>query len=89
MKDGTIDARDAVYHKLLLWKDDNHDGVSQASELQKASAAGLTAIETRYRESKRQDEFGNEFRLRGIGWWQRGGRLDARLFYDVWFVPRQ
>lgn len=87
--DGTIDARDAAYRKLLLWKDANHDGLSQASEIRKASTAGLIAIETRYRESKRQDEFGNEFRLRGISWWQRAGRLDARLFYDVWFVPRR
>ena len=85
--DGVIDAKDAAYHKLLLWKDASHDGISQPGELRKASDAGLVAIETRYRESKRRDAFGNEFRLRGISWWQRNNRLDARLFYDVWFVP--
>jgi hypothetical protein len=89
VKDGVTDAHDAAYHKLLLWKDGNHDGLSQASEIRKASAAGLIAIETRYRDSKRQDEFGNEFRLRGISWWQRGVQLDARLFYDIWFVPQR
>lgn len=87
--DGIIDAKDAAYHKLLLWKDSSHDGISQPGELQKAAGAGLIAIETRYRESKRRDEFGNEFRLRGISWWQRQNRLDARLFYDVWFVPKR
>jgi trimeric autotransporter adhesin len=88
VKDGTIDSRDAAYQRLLLWEDANHDGVSQSEELRTASAAGLRAIETRYRESKRRDQYGNEFRLRGISWWDRRGRLDARLFYDVWFVPR-
>ena len=87
VRDGTIDARDAAYHKLLFWKDTSHDGVSQPAEIRRASAAGLIAVETRFRESKRQDEYGNEYRLRGISWWQRNNRLDARLFYDVWFVP--
>lgn len=89
VSDGTIDGKDAAYHKLLLWKDANHDGISQSSELQRASDAGLIAIETRYRESNRRDQFGNEYRLRGISWWQKGNRLDARVFYDVWFVPRR
>jgi hypothetical protein len=87
--DGIIDARDAAYHKLLFWKDTSHDGLSQPAELRRASAAGLIAVETRFRESKRRDEYGNEFRLRGISWWQRQGRLEARLFYDVWFVPQR
>lgn len=85
--DGVIDSRDTAYAKLLLWKDANHDGRSQPRELRRASDAGLVAIETRYRESKRTDEFGNEYRLRGISWWQRPRGLDARFFYDVWFVP--
>ncbi len=88
-RDGRIDARDAAYDRLLLWTDRNHDGRSQPQELRKASAEGLTAIETRYREGRRTDEHGNEFRLRGISWWQRGGQLDARLFYDVYLVPQR
>lgn len=88
-RDGLIDVRDAAYARLLLWTDRNHDGASQPAELQLASAAGLVAIETRYRESKRVDRHGNEFRLRGISWWQRNARLDPRLFYDVYFVPQQ
>ena len=52
-----------------------------------AAEAGLIAIETRFREGKRRDRYGNEFRLRGISWWQRNNRMEARPFYDVWFVP--
>lgn len=89
VKDGIIDSGDAAYDRLALWHDVNHDGVSQSGEIRKASQAGLIAIETRYRESKRQDQYGNEFRLRGISWWRNDGRLDARLFYDVWFVSKQ
>ena len=87
--DGVIDRQDAAYRRLLLWKDANHDGVSQAGELTSAASAGLVAIATRYRESRRVDEHGNEYRLRGVSWWDRRGRLDPRLFYDVWFVPRR
>jgi hypothetical protein len=30
---GFIDPGDAIYNKLLLWIDANHDGISQSSEL--------------------------------------------------------
>lgn len=53
------------------------------------ASAGLVAIETRYRESRRVDAYGNDYRLRGVSWWDRRGRLDPRLFYDVWFAPRR
>jgi hypothetical protein len=89
VKDGTIDARDAAYHRLMFWIDRNHNGVSEPSELRKAGDVGLIAVETRFRQGKRVDEFGNEYRLRGISWWQKRERLDARLFYDVWFVPNR
>jgi hypothetical protein len=69
--DGVIDRQDAAYGRLLLWKDANHDGVSQAEELTSAASAGLVAIETRFRESRRVDEYGNEYRLRGVSWWDR------------------
>jgi hypothetical protein len=42
--DGLIDARDAVFSKLMLWTDSNQDGVSQPSELRSLTEAGVLSI---------------------------------------------
>ena len=42
--DGKIDASDAVYPNLLLWFDQNSDGVSQPSELSPLAFSGIDAI---------------------------------------------
>ncbi len=42
--DGWITAKDAVYSKLRIWVDANHDGVSQPSELITLAQAGVKAI---------------------------------------------
>lgn len=60
--DGRIDASDAVFQELQFWNDANHDGFSQAGELRHASQAGVRAFDLDYRESKRVDQHGNEFK---------------------------
>jgi hypothetical protein len=62
--DGVIEATDAVLSSLRLWIDRNHNGVSEAGELHTLSAFGLKALELDYKESKRMDEYGNQFRYR-------------------------
>ncbi|EJN08763.1 Ca2+-binding protein, RTX toxin [Bradyrhizobium sp. YR681] len=42
--DGTIDSQDADFAKLRIWRDVNQDGVSQASELETLTQAGVTSI---------------------------------------------
>lgn len=53
-----------VFQRLLLWEDRNHDGVSQASELQPASNL-LSEIGLGYVPYKRRDGHGNKFMFQG------------------------
>jgi hypothetical protein len=62
--DGKIDARDQVFTSLRLWRDDNHDGISQPAELHTLPALGVSAIALDYKESRRQDAYDNQFRYR-------------------------
>jgi hypothetical protein len=62
--DGLIDSRDAVFGKLRLWQDKNHNGISEAEELHTLASLNVKALELDFKESKRVDEYGNEFKYR-------------------------
>jgi len=62
--DSVIDSNDSVYNVLLLWQDENHDGLSQPSELHSLKSLGIKSVSLDYRESKRRDKFGNGFQFR-------------------------
>ena len=85
--DGQLDANDAAWSTLLLWRDSNHDGVSAPTELTPVQAAGVIAIDLHYIQFKHTDENGNIFRyrskavLRGEDGKRRNGKI-----YDVWFM---
>ncbi len=64
--DGMISAADAVFSRLRLWVDANHDGVSQPGELVPLAVAGIESIELSYRVTGRRDGHGNFFRSRGV-----------------------
>ncbi|WP_396268587.1 Ig-like domain-containing protein [Ideonella sp.] len=42
--DGQVDANDALFAQLQVWRDDNQDGVSQASELLSLGQLNITAL---------------------------------------------
>jgi len=79
--DRQIDSRDAVYRRLVLWRDLNHNGISEPEELQPVAESGLLAIGTDYRNRRRVDRHGNQFRQRSSVVWE-GGEFDH--IFDVW-----
>jgi len=84
--DRQIDRRDAVFGRLMLWRDLNHNGVSEPEELQPLTDEGLVAIGTDYKKSRRVDRFGNEFRQRAKVLWSDGAEDDM---FDVWLKWQQ
>lgn len=63
-QDGVIDVRDPLYDQLLLWHDQNRDGISQASELSRVDAY-LQAIGLSYTRNARADVRGNLYAWQG------------------------
>lgn len=87
--DGIIDSRDAVYSKLLLWIDTNHDGVSQPEELHTLPELGVYSVGLHYRDDLRfRDQYGNWFHYQAaLNPDPRDGTSkDGRTTYDVFFV---
>jgi hypothetical protein len=85
--DGVITNKDAVFSGLRLWQDVNHNGVSELSELHTLAASGVARLELDYKESKKQDPYGNRFQYRAKVWDAKGQQI-GRWAWDVFLTPR-
>ena len=87
--DGVIDEKDAIFSSLRLWIDSNHDGVAQPEEIHTLPELGVYSISLHYRESRKEDQYGNLFR-----YWSRINLIGpdeddsraGRVAYDVFFT---
>lgn len=89
-RNSLIDARDPIWDKLMLWRDYNHDGVSQPDEIELVARSVMSAVSLRYHWTGHRDRFGNTFRYQSTVWLNmahgRERSREARPVYDIFFV---
>ncbi|HEX7178037.1 MAG TPA: hypothetical protein VF240_22460 [Pyrinomonadaceae bacterium] len=87
--DGWIDSRDGVFASLRLWRDANHNGVSEPGELHTLPSFKVVSFSLDYKTSLQRDRHGNRYRYRAPVRIDDGRRLFGRWAWDVFLVEAQ
>ena len=85
--DGVIDQQDAIFGSLRLWQDKNHNGVSEPDELHTLASLQIVALELEFKDAKRVDQYGNQFRYRAKVRDTRGSSV-GRWAWDVFLISQ-
>jgi hypothetical protein len=83
--DGVLTEEDAIFGSLRLWRDVNHNGVSETGELSSLQSAQVATLDLQYKASKHVDQYGNEFRYRAKTEDTQGAQV-GRWMWDVFLV---
>jgi hypothetical protein len=83
--DSVITRGDGIFDDLRLWRDRNHNGVSEPRELFTLPQLGLRKLHLDYQESSRVDEHGNRFKYRAKVKTAQDAQL-GRWAWDVFLV---
>lgn len=83
--DGVINRHDLIFNRLRLWQDANHNGISEPNELRTLGSLNVKAFELDFKESKRVDQYGNEFKYKAKVKDTRDGNV-GRWAWDVFLA---
>jgi hypothetical protein len=86
--DGVIDDLDPIWPQLMLWRDLNHNGISEPNEISRLDDSDVTAIDLHDHWAGKHDQWGNAFRYESlVSIRNKSGHGEHKHpVYDIFFV---